>query len=259
MPSRPEIIPVFEDLPGIRAFFTTRRGGASQGGFSSLNLGPRSGDERERVRRNWELLFAAQGWSNMALALPGLCHGSACAEIDDPRPELPPPGLPALEPPDVDAVITRREGWVLAVTMADCLPALIADPASRWIGAVHAGWRGTRDGALGKTLRALFDAGKCDPATTRVALGPCLSAPRLELPDDVLATLPAAHVRPGARHGKGFFDLRGANRAQALAAGVPAAQVLEKGGCSYDEPGLFFSYRRDAGVTGRMAACIALA
>jgi YfiH family protein len=257
MNSTLDLLPVFEDIPGVRAFFTTRRGGVSLGGFSSLNLGPRSGDDGESVRRNWALLLESQGWSGHALALPGLCHGAASAEIAEAPVPASAPGLPALEPADVDAVYTRRPGWVLAVTMADCLPALIADPATGWIGAVHAGWRGTRDGALEKTLRTLFDAGKCRPGTTRVALGPCLSAPALELPADILATLPQDHVRRGEE--RGCFDLRAANRAQAVRAGVREDRISEKGGCTRDDPEAFFSYRRDGGVTGRMAACIALA
>jgi len=256
MTSTPGILPVFENLPGIRACFTTRRGGVSTGGFSSLNLGSRSGDAIESVRLNWARLLETQGWSGHALALPGLCHGSAFAEITAPALQATAPGLPDLEPPDADAVITNRPGWVLAVTMADCLPALIADPASGWIGAVHAGWRGTRDGVLEGVLKSLFDTGKCDPASTWVALGPCLSAPALELSAEIAATLPH-HVR--REDGRWYFDLRAANRAQALRAGARAEQVLEHGGCTRDNPDLFFSYRRDGGVTGRMAACIAFA
>jgi YfiH family protein len=257
MNTTPDILPVFEDLPGVRAFFTTRRGGVSLGGFSSLNLGPRSGEDPENVRRNWEILLESQGWSGYALALPGLCHGAASAEIAEAPGPRTAPGLPDLEPADADAVYTRRPGWVLAVTMADCLPALLADPATGWIGAVHAGWRGTRDGVLEKTLRALFDAGKCRPDSTRVALGPCLSAPALELSADIAATLPREHVR--RENDRCYVDLRAANRAQAIRAGVREDGISEKGGCTHGNPEAFFSWRRDGGITGRMAACIALA
>jgi len=255
MPPEIPVLPVFEDLPGIRAFFTTRHGGESAGPFASLNLGAHAGDDPETVRRNWDRLMQMQNWGGHGLALPRLCHGAAVAAVDGLRPGASRAGLPDFEP-EADAVFTRRPGWVLAVTMADCLPALIADPASRCVAAVHAGWRGTRDEILGKTLRRLFAEGHCDPLTTRVTFGPCLSVPALEISEDVASTLPSASIlRENARH---YFDLRGANRAQALAAGVPPQSVNESPFCTRENPHLFFSYRRAAGLTGRMAACIAL-
>jgi YfiH family protein len=256
-PRIPEIpvLPVFENLPGIRAFFTTRLGGRSTGAFDSLNLGLHSGDDPETVRRNWALLMEAQDWLGHGLALPRLCHGAAIAAVMG-RPGGREPGTPALEPEAADAVYTRETDWVLAVTMADCLPALIADPVTRCVAAVHAGWRGSRDRILEQTLRRLFTEGRCRPESTFVALGPCLSLEALEIGDEVAGTLPEAHVR--RRDGHAWFDLRGANHAQALEAGVPAANVSQNAECTRNNDALFFSHRRDAGITGRMAACIAL-
>jgi len=246
------VLPVFLDLPGIRAFFTTRRGGESTGSFDSLNLGAYAGDDPAAVERNWARLLESQGLEGHGLALPRLCHGAAIAAVDGLRPDTPRESLSG-----VDAVYTRQPGWVLAVTMADCLPALIADPVTRCVAAVHAGWRGTRDEILGKTLSMLFAEGHCDPRSTRVMLGPCLSARSLEIGEDVASTLPAAHVV--RENGRAWFDLRGANRAQALAAGVSPGNVAQNPLCTRENPHLFFSYRGEGGVTGRMAACIALA
>jgi YfiH family protein len=248
-------LPAFENLPGIRAFFTTRTGGRSEGPFASLNLGPSSGDDPETVRRNWAILLQAHQWGDHGLALPRLCHGSASAEVGG-SPAAAGAGAPGIEPAEVDAVFTRSPEWVLAVTMADCLPALIADPVTRCVAAVHAGWRGTRDEILGRTLARLFAEGHCRPESTRVAFGPCLSPEALEISEDVAVTLPEGFVRRA--EGRYHFDLRGANRAQALSAGVRPEFVSESGGCTRENPHLFFSYRRDAGRTGRMAACIGL-
>ena len=61
-----------------------------------------------------------------------------------------------------------------------------------------------------------------------------------------------AFVQPGADGP--HLDLAGANRAVLLEAGVPEAGVWVSGRCSTE--GDFYSFRRDAGVTGRMWAVI---
>jgi YfiH family protein len=246
----PEVLPAFPGLAGVRAFFTTRTGGVSGGAHASLNLGPLSGDDPGAVRRNWGILLESQELTGRDLVIPRLCHGAAMIEAGE-----------AGAAGGADAVFTSARGKVLAVTMADCLTALIVDTGTGCVAAVHAGWRGSRDNILGGALTRLFAEGLCRPETTRVALGPCLSPAALEIGGDVAATLPRDHV--SLIGGRPHFDLRGCNRAQAVAAGLPEDRVAEIGGCTRDDPARFFSYRRaqaeSGGITGRMAACIALA
>src|SRR5438270_56654 len=59
------------DLPGAHALFTTRRGGFSEGPYTSLNLGRLTDDRREAVQRN----------------LAKLHDGVAGAPGPEPRPE----------------------------------------------------------------------------------------------------------------------------------------------------------------------------
>lgn len=241
----PRVLDAFPGLPGVRAFFTTRIGGWSRGAFDALNLGMRTGDDPEIVKRNWGHLLESQGVRDRAEAIvPRLRHGIAMVEDRE------------ASDAEADAVFSHAAGRPVAVTTADCLAALVADPESGCVAAVHAGWRGTRDDILGRALARLFAEGRCRPETTRVALGPCLSTPALEIGEDVAATLPREHVH--RIDGRTRFDLRGCNRAQAIAAGVLPANIAEIGGCTHANPRLFFSHRRDAGITGRMAACVML-
>lgn len=256
----PRVLHAFAALAGVKAFFTTRRGGFSASPYESLNLGFNTGDDPGTIRRNWDALLQAHALpvrGERPPVIPRLCHGADLLDADDPR------AVAASE--GADAVFTRTRGRVIAVTTADCLAALVVDPASGCAAAVHAGWRGTRDDILGRVLTRLFAEGLCRPATTYVALGPCLSPAALELGDDVAATLPRAHIARVA--GRPHFDLRGCNRAQAVAAGARSDFITEYGGCTRNEPDVYFSHRRaqscsdgssGTGVTGRMAACICL-
>jgi len=243
----PVILPVLENVPGIRAFFTTRSGVVSESTFSELNLGYFSGDDPNKVKQNWDRVLESTNLQDKTLTLPRLCHGNRIEEVFAGTSS-------SLE--NTDAVFTRLKSQVLAVTLGDCLAALIADPETRCIAAVHAGWRGSRDNILGKTLKHLYAAGRCHPESTWIALGPCLSIERLEIPEEIADTLPALHVK--RRENRFYFDLRGCNRAQAEAEGSLPERITVMEACTFNNPDLFFSYRRDGAASGRMAACISL-
>jgi polyphenol oxidase len=267
----------------VRAAFTTRyapgaphtgpgnaepesgwRGGSS-GSYANLNLGFSCGDDPARVSGNWSTVLAASGLEGKTLVIPRMVHGDAMIDADalaDPPPASAMAvsertgNLPRLHPADADALCTRSSRRVLAVTMADCLTALIYDPVSGTAAAVHAGWRGTRARILGKALRTLAESGRILPGKTLVAFGPCLRPESLEVGAEVAAALdPAFIARNGNRF---FFDLPGSNRAQAITAGIGPENIRDLGGCTLQEPERYFSYRRDGQASGRLAAFISL-
>lgn len=249
--------PEFEDR--VAAAFTTRGlASAPAGPYDRLNLGFRSGDGRERVAANWREALAAAGLAGAPIALPRMIHGDACADLDLlPDPEtFPPPGMPAWEPPDADALRSTRPGRVLAVTMADCLTALVFDPLRGGIAAVHAGWRGTKARILAKTLSVMAGAGTLHPETALVAFGPCLRAQSLAVGPEVAAQLDPRFVT--SKDGAAYFDMAADNRAQAIASGIRPGRIRDPGGDTLTEPERFFSYRRDGADSGRMAAFISL-
>jgi polyphenol oxidase len=238
---------------------------AGSGAYADVNLGFRSGDDPARVTRNWISVLRAEGLENKTLVLPRMVHGTAMIDADTPLTEADHPesdprsgatGLRQVEPENADALYSRSESLVLAVTMADCLTALIFDPETGTIAAVHAGWRGTRAGILEKSLRSLLESGRIRAESALVAFGPCLRRDSLEVGPEVAAQLdPAFLLR---RDGKCFFDMPADNRAQALACGIHSDRIRDQGGCTLTEPERYFSYRRDGQASGRLAAFISL-
>jgi polyphenol oxidase len=224
--------------------FTTRDGGGSPAPWGSLNLGEAVGDEPERVAENWRRLAAASG---LAFARVRQVHGARVLDADR-------AGAPIAE---ADAVTSAAPGVAACVSVADCVPILLADPESGRVAAVHAGWRGTiariaaaaveRLAAHGATPRRLL-------AAIGPSIGPCCYEVSPELAARFRAELGEDTVRPGRTP---HLDLQRANAAILRAAGVSPECVEALGHCTSCEVELFFSHRRDAGRTGRHAAFIA--
>ena len=132
------------------------------------------------------------------------------------------------------------ELW-LAIRTADCLPILFVDPRAKVIAAVHAGWRGTVDQILVKTVARLTTECQCVPADLLVAIGPGISACCFEVGAEVANQFESAYVSTGST-GKVHIDLKKANLAQLLQVGVRAKNIDVAEACTICTPG-FHSYR----------------
>jgi polyphenol oxidase len=157
-----------------------------------------------------------------------------------------------------DALVTSESGRWIGIRTADCVPLLLADPARRVVGAVHAGWRGTAANIAGKTVEKLVTLGT-DPANLLVAIGPAIGGCCFEVGDELLAEfanwLPEAQAER-SENGRSRIDLLAVNRRQLRDAGVRESNVDLLDRCTKCEPDFFHSYRRDREIAGRMVAAI---
>jgi len=187
-------------------------------------------------------------------------HGARVLYVDARPPEGDPGDWPVAG--DADGLVTSCPALPLAVFCADCAAVYLYDPERRVIGLLHAGWRGTVAGVVEQGLAAMTSAGS-DPGRVLAAVGPCIGACCYEIGDDVRSRVQerlgedAGHVLL-RRGGRLYFDLQGAISILLQRCGVPAARIFASGPCTACRPDLFWSHRRDGGVTGRMAAVLAL-
>ncbi len=154
-----------------------------------------------------------------------------------------------------DASHTDTPNHVCVVMTADCLPILICHRNGTHVAAVHAGWRGLANGIVEATLDALAQPRE----QLLVWLGPAISAKHFEVGQDVYDAFTHTHPQVALafkKHtpGKWFADLYAIARLKLQQQGVQAIY----GGqfCTYAQPDLFYSYRRDPAETGRMASLI---
>ena len=145
---------------GLVAGFTTRAQGSLAGSRHPL----------EEQARNRAAVARTLGFAGIARAKQ--VHGRDVVRLDAP-----------VEPwPAADALWTDREGVLLAVAAADCVPVLVADPEGP-IGAAHAGWQGTTLRVAEALVEAMVDGGAARGrlvASLGPAIGPCCYAVDME-------------------------------------------------------------------------------
>ena len=226
--------------------FTTREGGASRGPFATLNLSSTVGDDPALVAENWARLRRATG---LAFARVRQVHGCRVVEAAA--------GTDPVE--EADAVTTASPGVAACVSVADCVPVLLADPRSGAVAAVHAGWRGTLSGAAAEGVRALVTRHGARVADLLVAIGPSIGPCCFEVSRDLAERFRDAlgPTVATARNQGSRVDLWRSNALALRAAGIPRRQVEVLGRCTACEPDTFFSHRRDDGRTGRHVAFVA--
>lgn len=224
--------------------FTTRTGGVSPAPWDSLNLGGAVGDAPERVEENWRRLEVATG---LGFARVRQVHGARVVRADGP--------CAAAE--EADAVVSLRPGLAACVSVADCVPVLLADPGSGAVAAVHAGWRGTLARAAAEGVRALAREAGAPPGRLLAAVGPSIGPCCYEVSADLAERFRLELGEVVGGDGAARLDLWAANRRVLEEAGLRPERIEVLGRCTSCEGDLFFSHRRDAGRTGRQMAFIA--
>jgi polyphenol oxidase len=245
------ITPDWPAPAAVRAAMTTRVGGVSAAPYDGLNLGYATADHRNAVMENERRTAAALGITEVDIRWVHQVHGVDVHAAES---------LPANEPLGStvirgDAVVSHTPGLVCAVKVADCMPLLLAARDGSAVGAAHAGWRGLAGGVLERTVAAL----RVDPRHLVAWMGPCIGPTAFEVGEDVRAAF-VAHDANAARHfvaraaaGKYLCDLYAIAKDRLRAVGV--TDVSGGDHCTFNQPDVFFSHRRDA-ATGRMAALI---
>ena len=167
-----------------------------------------------------------------------------------------------LKPVIADAVITKREGILIGVKVADCVPILLHDRKISVIGSVHAGWRGTAAQILKKTIKKMVTCFRSSPQDMAIALGPsirwnCYVVEKAVRDSIYEATGDGGYLRKHI-NGKYIVDLASANVQQALSMGVLKEHIWISDACTYCNPGTYYSYRHGKDLHGRQGGFIGI-
>ena len=227
----------------IGSLITTRKGGVSQGCYSSLNLGGHVGDDPASVASNRERVIEIAGVQPSWLTQ---VHGTNVVDVGA--------RSSSGSGSQADAAFSKRTGVACVVMTADCLPVLFCDEGGTVVAAAHAGWRGLLAGVLESTVRAMGV-----PVKSLMAyLGPAIGPQAFEVGDEVRTAFvslnpESATAFQSSVQGKWLADIYSLARQRLRGQGVE--RVFGGAFCTVSEPERFFSFRRD-GQTGRMASLI---
>ena len=191
------------------------------------------------------------GGTNAEAVFAEQTHGHGIALLDSQIAATTSDGPGWREIANCDALATSSPGIALVVRTADCVPILVSDSSRPFIAAVHAGWRGTLERILERTLQLALDTGS-RPGDLWVWMGPHIRREHYQVSPDLLADF---HQRFGhlADIGVGRqLDLTAVNTLQAETAGVPPEQIADCGLCTFARQDLYPSYRRDGECRGQI-------
>jgi YfiH family protein len=245
----------------VTAFSTTRNGGVSKGDYASMNCTPYTGDDIEAVQRNQQLLCTALHIEKEQLIIPYQTHSVNALVIDkeflqqnaEKRNE---------QLQNIDALITQEKGVCLCVSTADCTPFLLYDRKQQVIAAIHAGWRGSVNYIVRKTLEQMNRLYNTQGEDIFAAIGPCIGFDAFEVGDEVYDAFkqndfPMEYIsgwKPETH--KWHIDLQMANSVQLIDFGVPTEQIDICDICTFTHYEKFFSARRLGIKSGRILSGI---
>jgi len=215
--------------PGYDVVFSTRVGGVSEGPFSSLNLGKLTLDSQEHVDENRRRLCAEVGADPAKLTLNRQQHSAVVNRArEGSRGE---PG---------DGLWTDEPGVPMLKLTADCVPIALAREDRPALAVLHAGWRGLLEGIVETGTSVLG-------GSLRAAVGPAIGPCCYEVGPEVSEPF-RLNFGPDLVENR-MLDLWTAAERALREAGVTKVERFDL--CTSCNPELFFSHRRDDGVTGR--------
>lgn len=233
---------------GTRIAFTARAGGVSEGPYAGLNLSYSVGDDAGRVDANRRLLCAALGANNYidSLISPSQVHGSDFIEIR----QIVESQQKAAD--GADGIVCVQPEVPVLLCFADCVPVILVAPGGSFA-VIHSGWRGSIAGIAGMGLRKLQLAAQCAATDINCYIGPHIGSCCYEVSAELVGQF-VAEFGKSCDAADNHLDLSAAVFASLKRAGAATDRIADAGLCTSCHHDAYYSYRADAGVTGRHGA-----
>jgi polyphenol oxidase len=268
-------VPTFNKIPWLVHGFSTRPGGISDvDGEKVLNLGAVEWDTRANVEENKRRFQSAVGAADLEFVSLHQIHSDVVRTFNSP---------PAKQCKG-DASATKSPGLLLGVRTADCAPVLVVDPKKKVVAAIHAGWRGTLQRIVSKTIGQLQMEFHCNPKDLLAAIGPTIGGCCYQVGTEVasafaakfsnaheffdelrtgdepnplqwLNMMPPGHQPPPKNV---ILNLPKANKLQLLESSVPERNIFVTNLCTSCDVDQLFSYRKERDRSGRLLSVIGI-
>lgn len=141
---------------------------------------------------------------------------------------------------DADAIITCVPGVCPVIRTADCLPVFLYDPDRHVLAAVHSGWKGTKLGIAGRTMRTMVSVFGCDVSSLFAFILPSIGPDSYQVQDDV-----AGYFTGYTReiNGSLYLDLWKKVEDTLHEEGLPMENIFNTGVCNLTSRNDFYTHR----------------
>ncbi len=242
------IIPyIFEAYPQIKAVQSTRLGGLSFAPYDSMNLGSNTADSFNNVEQNKKIFTNLIGFTLEQVVRTKQIHGTSILVAEK-----------AGYYEGYDAIVTNNKNLLLAISTADCTPILLYDSLNNAIAAIHAGWKGTKENLVSTTLMKMESLYGTKSSNIIAYIGPCIAECSFEVDADVAQYFDGLYSRFDSEKEKYFIDLKRHNKDQLTRLGVDEKNIEVSIFDTFERTDLFFSHRKEKGITGRMWSTIGM-
>jgi polyphenol oxidase len=215
--------------------FFTRNDGFSDGIYNSLNCSTISNDQLSNVLKNRERIIHSIGKEADDIVFPSQKHSNKCQIIGNKIPEI----ILA------DALVTNRKNLILSILTADCAPILLYENKEQIIGAIHAGWKGAKNGIIQNTIKKIIELGGNTKNIVSI-IGPCIQQKSYEVGKEFYEDFILQEYKNREmfikKEEKYLFDLPKYCISILTESGIKIIDNI--GMCTFKNGNDFFSYRR---------------
>ncbi|MBN2796567.1 MAG: peptidoglycan editing factor PgeF [Clostridia bacterium] len=242
----------WEDRAKLVAVHSTRIGGVSENGFTSMNLGFARGDNQDRVHENYRRFSEGIEVPLEKLVLSDQWHHNEILEVEASHEGM---GIfKTRNYHDVDGLFTTLKELPLVTFYADCVPIYFYDPVLEAIGMAHAGWRGTASQIVLDMLR-LFQKKGSQIENIEVSIGPAVCQKCYQVDQKVIDAMDFNFaidhiITYSEEEDRYYIDLKNINKEILVHAGVLKDKIEVTHHCTACEEELFFSHRRQGNHRG---------
>ena len=233
--------------------FSTQRGG-SGGNYDKFNITDYCGDSEEHVAMCRAELLKKLTIEDDKLILPRQTHQTNILSIDK--------KFLSLEKDDrkeklyaIDSVVTNLKNVCIGVSTADCIPILLLDKENMVVAAIHAGWRGTVNHIVEKTIKYLQSEYLTNPQNIAAVICPGIGEDAFEVGDEVYDAFHNEGFdinKISKRYEKWHINLKRANKIELENCGVKEENIYDCEICTYTNFKDYFSARRLGINSGRI-------
>lgn len=164
---------------------------------------------------------------------------------------------------NTDSLIIEDNDIAILLNFADCTPVILYDEINN-IGAIaHAGWRGTAAAIAPKTVKFMTQRYSTKPENITAIIGPAISMKNYQVDKNVFDAVSNTLLNKyndyysyDKINNKYNIDLKTVNFNQLKELGVKRIDKCNY--CTYDSVDVFFSYRKENGITARHSAILKL-